>query len=76
MMITERAGESATRVGRREFLSLMVGVAGPEMTLRRLGRERPRRGGVLKHVGIEPPTFDIHGPTCEATQLMSSFTRR
>jgi ABC-type transport system substrate-binding protein len=31
---------------------------------------------VLKHVGIEPPTFDIHGPACVSIQLMSSFTRR
>jgi len=41
---------------------------------RRTGR--PRRGGVLKHIGIEPPTFDIHGPACDPIQLLSSFTRR
>ena len=76
MTVMEKAGESATRVGRREFLSLVVGLGAPGLTSRRPGRGRPRRGGVLKHIGIEPPTFDIHGPACDPTQLVSSFTRR
>ncbi len=75
-MITERAGERATHVGRREFLALMTGLGAPRAMPRQPGGERPKRGGVLKHIGIEPPTFDIHGPACDATQLMSSFTRR
>ena len=76
MTVTEKASEAATRVGRRAFLSMMVGLGPPGMTSRRLGGGRPRRGGVLKHVGIDPPTFDIHGPACDATQLVSSFARR
>ena len=31
---------------------------------------------MLKHIGIEPPTFDIHGPATTGTQLISSFVRR
>jgi len=31
---------------------------------------------VLKHIGLEPPTFDIHGSVSYQTQLVSSFVRR
>jgi peptide/nickel transport system substrate-binding protein len=72
----ERAGEPVTQVGRRAFLSLIVGLGAPTVNLRRLPSSRPRHGGVLKHIGIEPPTFDIHGPASTGTQLMSSFVRR
>jgi peptide/nickel transport system substrate-binding protein len=71
----EKAGEPVTQVGRRAFLSLLV-LGGPGMSARRLGSGRPRHGGVLKHIGIEPPTFDIHGPASTGTPLISSFARR
>jgi len=76
MTIMEKAGEPVTHVGRRAFLSLLVGVGGPRMSSRRPGSSLPRHGGVLKHIGLEPPTFDIHGPASEGTQLISSFARR
>ncbi|MDP2701812.1 MAG: ABC transporter substrate-binding protein, partial [Candidatus Rokubacteria bacterium] len=31
---------------------------------------------MLKHIGLEPPTFDIHGSVSYQTQLVSSFVRR
>jgi peptide/nickel transport system substrate-binding protein len=31
---------------------------------------------VLKHIGLEPPTFDIHATGSYQTQLLSSFVRR
>ena len=36
----------------------------------------PRRGGTLRIVGFEPPTFDIHGSVSFQTQLTSSFVHR
>ena len=36
----------------------------------------PRRGGTLRQVGFEPPTFDIHASVSFQTQLISSFVRR
>jgi peptide/nickel transport system substrate-binding protein len=54
---------------------LWLGLGAPATT-RRKPRGHPRRGGVLKHIGSEPPTFDIHGPAPDQTQLISSFTRR
>jgi peptide/nickel transport system substrate-binding protein len=62
-------------LGRRSFLALWMGLGAPAAMPRRR-RERPRHGGALKHIGLEPPTFDIHGPAFDSTQLMSSFTRR
>jgi peptide/nickel transport system substrate-binding protein len=35
-----------------------------------------RRGGVLKHVGLEPATFDIQTTVSPATPLISSLVRR
>jgi len=36
----------------------------------------PRRGGTLRQVGFEPPTFDIHASVSFQTQLISSFVHR
>ena len=41
-----------------------------------IARPRPRRGGVLKVIGLEPPTFDPHGVQAFQVQLFSSFVRR
>ena len=35
-----------------------------------------RRGGTLRQVGFEPPTFDIHASVSFQTQLISSFVHR
>ncbi|HET6368459.1 MAG TPA: ABC transporter substrate-binding protein, partial [Pseudomonadales bacterium] len=37
---------------------------------------QPRRGGTLRQVGFEPPTFDIHASVSFQTQLISSFVHR
>ena len=37
---------------------------------------RPRRGGSLKHIGVEPPSFDPQTTVAYQTQLMSSLVRR
>src|SRR5947209_7750488 len=76
MTIMEKAGEPVTELGRRAFLSLLVGVGGSRTSSRRPDSSRPRHGGVLKHIGLEPPTFDIHGAAATGTQLISSFARR
>ena len=36
----------------------------------------PRRGGTVRLVGFEPPTFDIHATVSFQTQLISSFVHR
>ncbi len=36
----------------------------------------PKRGGTLRMVGFEPPTFDIHSSVSFQTQLTSSFVHR
>ncbi len=64
--------------GRRNFLRL-VGGAAAAVTLRpgeAAAQRRPRRGGVLKHIGVEPPTFDPQVTVAYQTQLVSSFVRR
>jgi peptide/nickel transport system substrate-binding protein len=66
-----------TRPGRREFLATAVAVAAAMGVARRApGQQRPRRGGALKHVGVEPSTFDIHAPRSSPAQLVSSLVRR
>lgn len=69
---------AAALVGRRDFLRL-VGGAAAALTLRpgeAAAQRRPRRGGVLKHIGVEPPTFDPQVTVAYQTQLVSSFVRR
>src|SRR5262249_57576199 len=62
-------------LGRRRFLAICAGaVAGAALPGR--VHARPVRGGVLKHVGFDPSTFDIHTPGSEEAQLVSSFVRR
>jgi len=64
-------------VGRRDFLKLAGGAAviaaAPGEVF---AQAQPRRGGVLKHIGLEPPTFDTHATISYQTQLISSFVRR
>jgi peptide/nickel transport system substrate-binding protein len=67
------------RLERREFLKLAASsaaalAAAPRASLAQ--PPQPRRGGVLKQVGLEPPTFDIHGSVSYQTQLISSFVHR
>lgn len=69
---------SVPSAGRRAFLKLAAGAAAtvvwpPGVAL---AQPRPKRGGVLKVIGLEPPTFDTHGPISYQTQLISSFVRR
>jgi peptide/nickel transport system substrate-binding protein len=69
---------AAALVGRRDFLRL-VGGAAAAVTLRpgeAAAQRRPRRGGVLKHIGVEPPSFDPQVTVAYQTQLVSSFVRR
>ena len=62
-------------LGRRRFLAIAAGATAAALP-RRAWAQRPTRGGVLKHIGLEPPTFDIHATGSYQTQLLSSFVRR
>lgn len=64
------------RMHRRDFIRLSAGAAAVAATPGAVGAQQPARGGVLKHVGLEPPTFDIHGSVSYQTQLVSSFVHR
>ena len=68
---------TARALGRRRFLALATGAA---VTAAVPGRaratERPLRGGVLKQIGLEPHTFDVHATASCETQLVSSLVRR
>jgi peptide/nickel transport system substrate-binding protein len=62
---------------RRRFLALAAGAVAAAGAPRWVGAtERPLRGGVLKQIGLEPPTFDVHATASHQTQLISSFVRR
>jgi peptide/nickel transport system substrate-binding protein len=61
---------------RRELLKLAGGTAALAVTPRRAAAQQPKRGGTLKVIGLEPPTFDIHGSVSYQTQLASSFVNR
>ena len=79
MISEDILGDLSTRSAtRRDFLKLSAGaaatLAGPPGLA--LAGPRPKRGGVLKVIGLEPPTFDAHGTISYQTQLMSSFVRR
>jgi peptide/nickel transport system substrate-binding protein len=70
--MAEGAGHA---IGRRRFLAIAAGataVAVPRLA----SPQPPIRGGVLKHIGLEPSTFDIHASASYQTQLLSSFVRR
>ena len=65
------------RLGRREFIKFgAVGAAAAAITPTPARAQQPKRGGVLKHIGLEPPSFDIHGTVSYQTQLVSAFVRR
>ncbi len=70
-------------VRRRAFiarcLALGAGAAavGPAPPAAARGAPRsPRRGGVLKHIGIDAATFDVQASAAAETRLISSFVRR
>ncbi|HWM80167.1 MAG TPA: ABC transporter substrate-binding protein, partial [Methylomirabilota bacterium] len=70
---------AARLVERRDLLKLVGGAAAAATLLppaAAVGHMRPRRGGSLKHIGVEPPTFDPQATVAYQTQLMSSFVRR
>jgi peptide/nickel transport system substrate-binding protein len=63
-------------LGRRGLLQLAatgVAVAGMPGIAR---GGTPKRGGTLKHIGLEPASFDVHASVACETQLLSSFVRR
>lgn len=70
------AQHSRTSMGRRQFLTVAAGTAAAAAAPRAAGAAEPRRGGVLKHIGLEPPTFDIQATVSYQTQLISSFVHR
>jgi peptide/nickel transport system substrate-binding protein len=61
---------------RRQFLKIAAGTAALAAAPRAASAQQPKRGGVLKVIGLEPPTFDIHGSVSYQTQLASSFVNR
>ena len=63
-------------IGRRDFLKVAAGTAAVTAAPRAAWAQQPKRGGVLKHVGLEPPTFDIQATVSYQTQLISSFVHR
>ncbi len=69
---------SSARMRRREFVKLGAAAAAAVAvgTPARPAAQSPRRGGVLKHIGLEPPTFDVHASVSYQTQLISSFVHR
>ena len=67
---------TAGALGRRRFLALAAGAASAAAARRAGATERPVRGGVLKVIGLEPPTFDVHATASRQTQLVSSLVRR
>lgn len=71
----ERAAPAGGRLGRRAVLGLLAGAAVAGLPCSALARG-PRRGGALRHIGVEPVTFDIHATVSPATALVSSFVRR
>lgn len=70
-------GTSATgRIGRRDFLKVGAGAAAAAAAPQTAWAQQPKRGGILKHIGLEPPTFDIQATVSYQTQPVSSFVRR
>jgi ABC-type transport system substrate-binding protein len=72
------ADDARPLAGRRDFLKLTAGAAALAALSPRDGfaHAGARRGGVLKVIGLEPPTFDAQGTMSFQTQLMSSLVRR
>jgi peptide/nickel transport system substrate-binding protein len=68
---------AAGALGRRRFLAVAAGAVAAAAAPRPApANERPIRGGVLKQIGLDPPTFDVHATTSFETKLVSSFVRR
>ncbi len=67
---------SRARMGRRDFVKVAAASVVLASAPRAASGQQPKRGGVLKHIGLEPPTFDIHGSVSYQTQLVSSFVNR
>jgi peptide/nickel transport system substrate-binding protein len=67
---------AAGALGRRRFLEITAGAAAATAVPRRARAQQPARGGVLKHIGLEPPTFDVQATASYHTQLVSSFVHR
>jgi peptide/nickel transport system substrate-binding protein len=64
-------------IGRRDFLKTAAAAAAATATIPTVAAaQQPKRGGVLKHMGLEPPSFDIHATVSYQTQLISSFVHR
>ncbi|MBI2158488.1 MAG: hypothetical protein HYU26_16550, partial [Candidatus Rokubacteria bacterium] len=63
-------------LGRRQFLALAGAAAAVGAGPVPARAQQPKRGGTLKHIGLEPPTWDIHATVSYQTQLVSSFVRR
>jgi peptide/nickel transport system substrate-binding protein len=65
------------RAGRRRFLAVAAGaVAAAAAPRSARAHERVIRGGVLKQIGLDPPTFDVHATESSEPQLVSSLVRR
>jgi peptide/nickel transport system substrate-binding protein len=67
-----------TMMRRRDFIRASAATAAAAAVPSRAWAQgpAPRRGGTLRQVGFEPPTFDIHGSVSFQTQLISSFVHR
>src|SRR3990167_6778875 len=64
-------------IGRRDFLkTAAVGAAAAAAVPTGAAAQQTKGGGVLKHMGLEPPSFDIHATVSYQTQLISSFVHR
>ena len=64
-------------IGRRDFLKTAAACAAATAAIPTVpAAQQPKRGGVLKHMGPEPPSFDIHGNLSYQTPLISSFLHR
>src|ERR1700740_3003694 len=68
--------EGAAVLGRGQFLAITAATPPAVAIPRRVGAQGPNRGGILKVIGLEPPSFDIHGTASYQTQLVSSFVHR
>jgi len=71
-----RTGPAGSGLGRRRFLTTVAATATLSAVPWWAGAQGPTRGGVLKVIGLEPPTFDVHATTSCRTQLFSSLVRR
>jgi ABC-type transport system substrate-binding protein len=61
---------------RRTVLGLAAAAAVLAVRTAEAGPRRPKRGGTLKHIGLDPWSFDVQGSGGDPAQLISSFVRR